>query len=133
MQVLLDAGCHVPDELHHKTNMMGTKFYDQIAFILKKKELQMATFSSHESAGAFNYDKSVFTPSDWQIYYELVKDDPNRDGEKWKKDKNGNVLDETGGKKYYTNEWRTWQMSDHLPLWVALKVDFSEQSLKGMA
>jgi len=133
MQALLDAGFHVPDELRHKTNMMGTKFYDQIAFMLKKNELQMASFPSHENAGAFNYYKSVFTPSDWQTYYELVKDDPNRDGEKWNKKKDGTMFDEAGRKKYYTNEWRTWQMSDHLPLWVALKVNFSEQYLKGMA
>jgi len=133
MQALLDAGFHVPDELRHKTNMMGTKFYDQIAFMLKKNELQMAPSANHANAGAFNFYKSVFRPADWQVYHELVKDDPKRDGEKWKKDKNGNVLDDEGRKKYYSNDWRTWQMSDHLPLWVALKVNFSEQYLKGMA
>ena len=133
MQALLNAGFHVPDELRHKTNMMGTKFYDQIAFMLKKNELQMASYPSHSNAGVFNYYKSVFAPSDWQTYYELLKDDPNRDGGKWTAKEDGTVLDEAGRKKYYTNEWRTWQMSDHLPLWVALKVDFSEQYLKGMA
>lgn len=92
----------------------------------------MASYPSQASAGAFNYYKSIFTPPDWQTYYELVKVDRNRDGEKWKK-KNGTVLDDAGRKKYYSNEWRTWQMSDHLPLWVALKVNFSEQYLKQMA
>jgi len=29
---------------------------------------------------------------------------------------------------YYT-EWRTFQMSDHLPLWVELKIDFSNEYL----
>lgn len=132
MQTLLKVGFHVPEELRHKTNMMGDKYYDQIAFMLKKNELQMAKFSDFASAGAFNYYKSVFTPGDWQTYYELVKDDPNRDGKKWQKAANGSDLDDDGRKKYYTNEWRTWQMSDHLPLWVALKVNFSEQYLKGM-
>jgi endonuclease/exonuclease/phosphatase family metal-dependent hydrolase len=130
MQALLNAGFHVPDELRHKTNMMGTKYYDQIAFMLKKNELQMATYSLHKSAGAFNFYKSVFPPSEWKTYYDLVKDDPTRDGDKWKKNKNGQRLDDEGRKKYYTNEWRTWQMSDHLPLWVALKIDFSDQYLK---
>jgi endonuclease/exonuclease/phosphatase family metal-dependent hydrolase len=133
MQALLDAGFHVPDVLRHKTNMMGTKFYDQIAFMLKKNELQMAKYQTHPSAGVLNYYKSVFAPSEWEDYYKLVKDDAKRDGAKWKKKEDGTVLDEAGRRKYYTNEWRTWQMSDHLPLWVALKVNFSEQYLKGMA
>ena len=32
-------------------------------------------------------------------------------------------------KKYYTNEWRTFRASDHLPLWVELEIDFSEEYL----
>ena len=32
--------------------------------------------------------------------------------------------------KYFTGRWRTFQMSDHLPLWVELKIDFSDQYLK---
>ena len=31
-------------------------------------------------------------------------------------------------KKYY-DEWRTFQMSDHLPLWVELEVDFADEYL----
>ena len=32
--------------------------------------------------------------------------------------------------QYFTSVWRTFQMSDHLPLWVELKIDFSDQYLK---
>ena len=32
--------------------------------------------------------------------------------------------------QYYNGRWRTFEMSDHLPLWVELKVDFSDQYLK---
>jgi hypothetical protein len=35
---------------------------------------------------------------------------------------------ETSLKDYYV-EWRTFQMSDHLPLWVELKSDFSDSYL----
>jgi hypothetical protein len=31
---------------------------------------------------------------------------------------------------YYRSTWRTYQMSDHLPMWVALKIDFAEQYLQ---
>ena len=32
-------------------------------------------------------------------------------------------------KKYY-HKWRTFQMSDHLPLWVELEIDFSNEYLE---
>jgi endonuclease/exonuclease/phosphatase family metal-dependent hydrolase len=32
--------------------------------------------------------------------------------------------------KLFAGSWRTFQMSDHLPLWVELKIDFSDQYLK---
>ena len=32
--------------------------------------------------------------------------------------------------KLFTGSWRTFQMSDHLPLRVELKIDFSDQYLK---
>jgi hypothetical protein len=33
-------------------------------------------------------------------------------------------------KKYYLSTWRTFQMSDHLPLWVELKIGYSNQYLE---
>jgi len=33
---------------------------------------------------------------------------------------------------YYLNEWRTFQLSDHLPLWVELDVDFAEDYLDNL-
>ena len=36
----------------------------------------------------------------------------------------------TTKEEYFTGTWRTHQMSDHLPLWVELKIDFSDQYLK---
>lgn len=32
-------------------------------------------------------------------------------------------------KKYYLSEWRTFRASDHLPLWVELEIDFSQEYL----
>ena len=133
MQALLDSGFHVPAPLRHKTNMLGTKYYDQIAFMLKKNELQMATYPEFASAGALNYYKSLYTPDEWETYYRLVKDDAQRDGQKWSHSSIGAALTDAGRKRYFVNDWRTWQMSDHLPLWVALKVDFSDQYLQGIS
>lgn len=36
---------------------------------------------------------------------------------------------ETSLEEYY-EEWRTFQMSDHLPLWVELEIDFSDAYLE---
>ena len=36
----------------------------------------------------------------------------------------------TTPEEYFTRTWRTFEMSDHLPLWVELKIDFSDQYLK---
>ena len=39
------------------------------------------------------------------------------------------LADETKRREYYLNTWRTFQISDHLPLWVELEVDFSAEYL----
>jgi hypothetical protein len=36
-------------------------------------------------------------------------------------------------KQYYMKEWRTFHASDHLPLWVELEIDFSDEYLKTLS
>jgi hypothetical protein len=33
---------------------------------------------------------------------------------------------------YYKSYWRTFQMSDHLPMWVDLQIDYSQEYLNGL-
>lgn len=118
----------VPDELSLKTNMRGDKYYDQIAFRTRKNELRLVKDPDYASAGVFNFYKSVFRPKDWETYYNLV---PARLREsKWDYDQDDYATDDDAKKRYYTRAWRTWQMSDHLPLWVNLEIDFSDAYLK---
>jgi exonuclease III len=42
------------------------------------------------------------------------------------------LADKAARKEYYTDTWRTYQISDHLPLWVELEVDFSAEYLDGL-
>ncbi len=42
------------------------------------------------------------------------------------------LKDDVKLKKYYESEWRTFHGSDHYPLWVELKIDFSEDYLNGI-
>ncbi len=129
MKALLDSGFHVPDNLRHPTNAMRNKYYDQIAFRVREDELQLSKYQSHDSSGVFEFFRSVFRTADWEDYFKVVKADSTRDQEQWKKDRNGDPTDDNGKKRYYSRNWRTFQMSDHLPLWVALKINFTDEYL----
>lgn len=98
------------------SNMGGDKHYDQIAFYVRKEELELG--DSPNNAGVFNYYKSVFADDEAETYYPFGK----KNG-KWP----ATVAERA---KYYAKEWRTWQMSDHLPLWIELKIDFTDAYLK---
>jgi len=111
----------IPDAIKDKpSDIGGTKHYDQIAFKLKER-VDMQVFSEKDQkAGAFNYFNYVFTEDELDIYRPYF--DP----------KNTKGKTEKSIKSYYSSKWRTFQMSDHLPLWVELKIDFSDQFLKGI-
>ncbi|MEM0985300.1 MAG: endonuclease/exonuclease/phosphatase family protein [Pseudomonadota bacterium] len=116
MKALTKAGFILPPELF-PSNIKGTKFYDQIAFRTRKDE---CTFLS---AGAFNFTKSLFKDEHY-AHYAPVLPDRHRD---LKPD--GNPTDKGKDKAYFKQRWMTWQMSDHLPLWVELAIDFSDEHL----
>jgi endonuclease/exonuclease/phosphatase family metal-dependent hydrolase len=122
MEALLNHGFEIPEPLRgNPSNMLGTKHYDQIAFITRKEELQLG--DAQKNAGAFNYYKSVYTPDEFETYAGLPGATPE----------SVNHWDSaTEKQKYYEKEWRTWQMSDHLPLWVQLKIDFSDRYLQAL-
>jgi hypothetical protein len=100
------------------SNMSRDKFYDQIAFYSKKNELELG--KSKKKAGVFNYYDSVFREDDWKTYFDIsdIKD-------KW-------GATDAKRKDYFAKKWRTWQMSDHLPLWVELNIDFTDKYLKNI-
>ena len=98
------------------SNMSRNKYYDQIAFYSKKNELELG--KSKNNAGVLNFYDSVFRETDWQSYYDSSTIKP-----KW-------GADTAKRKTYFAKQWRTWQMSDHLPLWTELNIDFTEKYLK---
>jgi len=118
MQALEEGGFYVPDKIKkHPSDLGQTKHYDQIAFNLKLEE-HMQVFSEEEQkSGAFNFTKSVYRVEDHNLYTEYF---PKKQQEK----------DEKGRQSYFKTYFRTYQMSDHLPLWVELKIDFSDQYLE---
>ncbi|MDR3235934.1 MAG: endonuclease/exonuclease/phosphatase family protein [Prevotellaceae bacterium] len=120
MKALEKYGFTVPSAIKiHPSDLGSTSHYDQIAFNLKL-EKNMTVFSENEQkAGIFNFAKTIFTEQDLETYKEYFLDKIE-----------GKTAQEI--KKYYLSTWRTFQMSDHLPLWVELKIDFSNQYLEKM-
>ena len=117
MTALTDAGFILPPQLF-PSNLLGTKYYDQIAFQTKKDEV---TFLS---AGVFDFSQSVYGPEHYEHYAPILPE-RHRDLKS-----NGDPKDRGKDKDYYVKRWRTWQMSDHLPLWVELAIDFSDEHLQ---
>lgn len=114
---ILPAGLTLDnDALRWVSNMGGDKHYDQIAFLVRKGELELGP--SQNNAGVLNYYKAVYTTDAAETYFPLGKGNG-----KWPT---------TASKRntYFEKEWRTWQMSDHLPLFVELRIDFTETYLK---
>lgn len=117
MQALLKSGFEIPKALQQPTNVKKDKYYDQIAFMLRKNELQLG--DSTPNSGVYDFFKVLFKKKDVDLYNGLATNK-----RLWSKQK-----DKTS---YYLNKWRTFQMSDHMPLWVELKIDFSDQYLTNL-
>lgn len=117
MEALTSAGFVLPPELY-PSNILGDKYYDQIAFRTRQDRV---TFLS---AGVFDFTKTLFT-ADMYDHYAPVLPERHRD---LKAD--GTPKSRKDDKRYYHERWMTWQMSDHLPLWVELAIDFSDEHLQ---
>lgn len=114
MKALTDAGFVIPHELRNKpTNMFETKHYDQIAFLSADPNLNIG---AGVQAGAFKLYNSVFKSDEMATYRDSI-------GRLW-------PTDDTKVQDYYAKDWRTWQMSDHLPMWIELGINFSDAYLK---
>jgi endonuclease/exonuclease/phosphatase family metal-dependent hydrolase len=83
------------------TNAIKDKPFDQIAFLAKDIQTQMGL----AKAGTFPFFDHVYREADWKTYQPKM------------------TLNEY-------KQWRTFKMSDHLPLWVELFVDFGNAYLE---
>ena len=123
LTAITDAGWTIPKPLQEipGSNVARDKFYDQIAICSREHEWHPAG-----PAGVFDYYQSVFRLEDKEAYIPDM-------GEAYEKTSKGAVRTESGKTTYYKSFWRTYQMSDHLPMWVDLQIDYSESYLKGLA
>lgn len=109
-EALQGTGFTMPPQIAElRTNVGGDKHYDQIAFYSSQSEVEL--LEGERCAGAFKFFDVVFDQR--SDYERIAKKLPATD---------------KGFQK-----WRTWQMSDHLPLWVQVKTDFTEKYLRRIA
>jgi endonuclease/exonuclease/phosphatase family metal-dependent hydrolase len=95
------ARFHVPAELRGRyTNAKLDKPFDQIAFLAPDVERQLSV----AKAGVFSFFDQIYRDAEGPTYLP------------------------TATEKAY-RVWRTYQMSDHLPIWVELMVDFGSDYL----
>lgn len=113
MQSLEQNDFVVPEELKTipGSNVARDKAYDQIAFWNPDREFD---YSKLDIAGAnvFDYYETIFRDDDEATYRAEGKD--------------MNGLKKSNSYK----TWRTYKMSDHLPMWIELRTDFSDEYLE---
>lgn len=118
---LINAGFVIPKKLQDlpPTNLSekGRK-YDQIAFRVRDNSLEMTG-----NAGVFDFSKTVYRLEDEQEYMPYMM--PG-----FETKSNGEPRSQKDKKSYYKSGWRTHQMSDHLLMWVELRIDYSNEYLK---
>lgn len=117
MKALLKGGFKIPEALHKRpgSNVKKDKLYDQIVYREGKDKVK---FSG--KAGVFDFFEVVYNEAEKEAYYEDFKQTMKA---------NGKPANKIGFEKEFA-EWRTYQMSDHLPLWVEFDINYSEAYLK---
>lgn len=117
MQALKSGGFEVPSPIDgKKVRKEGEHFYDQIAVRVVDPRFNVTT------GGIVDMFTDVFrdTAEDRAIYKSAV---PATDPEKDQKFR-------AKTPEALFRKWRTWQMSDHAPLWIEVETDFAEDYLK---
>jgi hypothetical protein len=97
------------------TNVIRDKHFDQIAFHDPRNRLRAS------KGGVFDFQQVIYGPKDVAKYWSAMK---RSAPEKFAK-ASASAKDL---EKFY-RQWRTFQISDHLPLWVELKTDFADAYL----
>ncbi len=138
MQALKGSKLTVPD--FGPTNMGGNRWFDQMAFTEKGKAGRKTRLLRH---GKFDWRHAVFGPHPADDAPELTEQD--KAGGKGRPSAAEilrhyeNKVQKTRrkhGKKPYVNwprsyrNWTTFEMSDHLPIWMELEIDYSDDYLR---
>lgn len=116
MAALTSHGFKVPEAIDGtKVRKEGNHFYDQVAVRVKDPRFKVV------DGGLIDLYEDVFRddPADMALYApHIPKVDPEA----------GKFAAKTPEDRY--EKWRTWQMSDHAPLWIQIDTDFADGYLE---
>ena len=105
-------------EIPKGSNVKRDKAYDQIAFWKRKRRREgQQTAVDTGNAGIFDFFRYVFRYGD---------DDPEQEDERY-------YAAEVGKTRLSYSTWRTYQMSDHLPMWLEVRIDFGDDYLAAIS
>ncbi|GAA6181413.1 hypothetical protein NBRC116594_28510 [Shimia sp. NS0008-38b] len=114
MEALESNGFHVPDEIGgNVVRLDHGKYYDQIALRVEDERFKVL------GGGVVNMFEDVFrdTEEDRSLWEPLIPEDMEPD--------------EPLKKRY--DKWRTFQMSDHSPLWIEIDTEYTRHYLDKFA
>ncbi|GAA3626212.1 hypothetical protein GCM10022200_05700 [Microbacterium awajiense] len=114
MQALLAHGFEVPAAIDGSRIPGRDHFYDQIATRVRDDRFDVT------AGGILDPFADVFRDEDVEVYRPYFDDELPAD-----------PTEEEVRSVY--RRWRTWQMSDHSPLWVEILTDFADQYLRPIA
>lgn len=124
MGALTNNGFVVPRSLKNNPTTQTKMHYDQIAFKTKPEVIEYVESRSRDplkqNAGVVPLFEYVFSDNEFDQYKSIVKT---------KTTAGKNARTQVELKKAYKN-WRSYQFSDHYPMWVRLKADNSEAYLR---
>jgi endonuclease/exonuclease/phosphatase family metal-dependent hydrolase len=111
-EAIRKAGFYIPPQLAQLEAGETGKHYDQIALYSKTYAKQQNKRADKAGAGVVKFFDKVFKTDDEPLYADAM-------GAKYAKAKDAKA------KAAYYRTWRTFQMSDHRPMWIELSTDFS--------
>jgi len=118
MLALEAAGWMVPEELQSipGSNVAKDRKYDQIAI-----RPQRFRFDRTGRAGVLDPYESVYRTEDEPTYAKII-------GPAYGTKKDGTPRTAAQSRTYY-RAWRTFQLSDHLPMWLEVRIDYADAFL----
>lgn len=110
-KALSDNGLYVP--LFGPTNLGGDKAYDQIAFTSEDVR------TDYVRSGVIDWRNDVYGDADNAHYEAIIQEQRIKEGK--------SAYSNWGSA--YQNYFASFEMSDHLPVWVEIKTDYSDRYL----
>ncbi len=130
-EALVSNGFEIPEQIRKipaGTNVSRDEYYDQIAIYTGNTNHQQVTRVETMRAGVFDFFKYVYRShaddngQDEAYYLPLMNSELQR----------RRAAGRSKASSWKYKDWRTFQMSDHLPMWIELKIDYSDEYLSSI-